>query len=76
MIRVFGITGTNGKTTASWMLRNILELKEPCGLIGTIEYITGKETYNPENTTPGKARLQQLFDEMEECGIKQCVMEV
>ena len=76
MIKVFGITGTNGKTTASWMLRNILEKAAPCGLIGTIEYIAGNRHYLPENTTPGKKLLGKLLDEMSAQGINQCVMEV
>ena len=76
MIRVFGITGTNGKTTAACMLRNILEQKGPCGLVGTIEYIIKDKTYVPENTTPGEKRLKQLFTEMENQGVKDCVMEV
>ena len=76
MIRVFGITGTNGKTTASWMLRNILEQRCPCGLIGTIEYIIKDTHYVPENTTPGKTLLHQLFSEMEAENVADCVMEV
>ena len=76
MIRVFGITGTNGKTTASWMLRNILKQTAPCGLIGTIEHITGKAHHVPCNTTPGKELLAQLLEEMSDAGVQQCVMEV
>lgn len=76
MIKVFGITGTNGKTTVSWMLRNILEKKGRCGLIGTIEYVIGESHYIPQNTTPGKEILQTLFEEMKEENIHQCVMEV
>ncbi len=76
MIRVFGITGTNGKTTASWMLRNILQETAPCGLIGTIEHIAGERHYTPENTTPGRELLRQLFEEMSRQGTEQCVMEV
>ena len=76
MIRVFGITGTNGKTTASWMLRNILEQISPCGLIGTIEHIAGNIRHTPQNTTPGRHQIAQLFSEMSEQGIGQCVMEV
>ena len=76
MIRVFGITGTNGKTTASWMLRSILEEISPCGLIGTIEHIAGELHYEPQNTTPGRDLLRQLFDEMSRQGIELCVMEV
>lgn len=76
MIRVFGITGTNGKTTVSWMLRNILEQKGPCGLIGTIEYIIKDVHHAPKNTTPGKELLKELMDEMEEKSVGDCVMEV
>ena len=76
MIRVFGITGTNGKTTASWMLRNILEQTARCGLIGTIEYIIGDTHYVPKNTTPGKDFLRSLLDDLSADKIKYCVMEV
>jgi len=76
LIRVFGITGTNGKTTASWMLRNILQQKGPCALVGTINYIIGDESYVPENTTPGKARIRALLSEMTERRVNACVMEV
>lgn len=76
MIRVFGITGTNGKTTASWMLRNILEQSGPCGLIGTIEHVAGNLHYAPENTTPGKMRIAQLLEKMADQNIRSCVMEV
>lgn len=76
MIRVFGITGTNGKTTASWMLGNILKQNGECGLIGTIEYKVGRASYTPINTTPGKERLKELFSEMKQTSVNQCVMEV
>lgn len=76
MIRVFGITGTNGKTTASWMLRGILEQSAECGLIGTIEHIIGHRHYLPVNTTPGRTHLSGLLTEMKEQNISQCVMEV
>ncbi len=76
MIRVFGITGTNGKTTVSWMLRSILEQKAPCGLIGTIGHLTGDKCYVSQNTTPGRELIRELFDEMAEHGTEQCVMEV
>lgn len=76
MIRVFGITGTNGKTTVSWILRSILEQKAPCGLIGTIGHLIGDKCYVPQNTTPGRELLQEFFDRMAEQGIEQCVMEV
>lgn len=77
MTRVFGITGTNGKTTAACMLKEILRQGgEPCALIGTIEYQIGNYQHIPVNTTPGKDLLRKLFCEMKEEGVRQCVMEV
>lgn len=77
MTRVFGITGTNGKTTTACMLKEILEQAgNPCGLIGTIEYQIGGKRHIPVNTTPGGDLLRDLFAEMKEEGVEQCVMEV
>lgn len=77
MIRVFGITGTNGKTTTACMLKEILEQAgKTCGLIGTIEYQIGGKRHIPVNTTPGRDLLRDLFAEMKEEGVEQCVMEV
>ena len=76
MIKVFGITGTNGKTTASYMLRNILEQTAPCGLIGTVEYIIKNRKYKPCNTTPGKDVMTELLEKMTEENVSNCVMEV
>lgn len=77
MTRVFGITGTNGKTTTACMLKEILEQAgNPCGLIGTIEYQIGEKRHVPVNTTPGRDLLRDLFAEMKEEGVEQCVMEV
>ncbi len=77
MIQVFGITGTNGKTTASYMLREILqEEKGACGIIGTIEHQIGEKHYIPVNTTPGADLLKELFHQMKLQEIGQCVMEV
>ncbi len=77
MVKVLGITGTNGKTTVSCMLKEILEVQgEPCGLIGTIEHQIGEKHYVPINTTPGKELLKELFQQMKMQKIGQCVMEV
>ena len=77
MTRVFGITGTNGKTTTACMLKEILEQAgNPCGLIGTIEYQIGGKRHIPVNMTPGRDLLRDLFAEMKEEGVEQCVMEV
>lgn len=59
------------------MLREILEREDgPCGLIGTVRYEIGCKAYIPVNTTPGKTLLRELFHEMKQHEIGQCVMEV
>jgi UDP-N-acetylmuramoyl-L-alanyl-D-glutamate--2,6-diaminopimelate ligase len=59
------------------MLREILEAESgACGLIGTIWHQIGEKRYVPINTTPGKELLKDLFHEMKEQKISQCVMEV
>jgi len=76
-IEVFGITGTNGKTTVSYMLKSILEeAGRECGLVGTITHIIGKHQYDALNTTPSKEVLKKYFQELKEQGIETCIMEV
>ncbi|WP_078553605.1 UDP-N-acetylmuramoyl-L-alanyl-D-glutamate--2,6-diaminopimelate ligase [Bacillus alkalicellulosilyticus] len=59
---IIGITGTNGKTTSSYMLRHILEHAGiPCSLIGTISHIINGEQYPSGNTTPDSLTLHQLI---------------
>ncbi len=72
-----GITGTNGKTTASLLVQGILEEsgKVP-GLIGTLRYEVGKEIHPALNTTPNALHLQSLMRRMLEQGCRTCVMEV
>jgi len=74
---VFGITGTNGKTTVSYILRNILKTTgKKCGLIGTISHQIGENEYEAINTTPGEKLLLDYFDQMTGSSIDYCVMEV
>jgi UDP-N-acetylmuramoyl-L-alanyl-D-glutamate--2,6-diaminopimelate ligase len=72
-----GITGTNGKTTASYLIRSILRGSgtEP-GLIGTISYEYGGRKFPAPNTTPESVDLQALLGEMVKAGAKYAVMEV
>ncbi len=59
---VVGVTGTNGKTTTTWMVRSILEAaRGPCGLIGTIENSDGIGRCPAKLTTPGSRELAMLL---------------
>ena len=72
-----GITGTKGKTTTTFMVRDILEsCNIKTGLIGTIETIIGDEHIPSANTTPESYKVQEYFHKMVEIGCKCVVMEV
>lgn len=72
-----GITGTKGKTTTTYMIRNVLEkCGIKTGLIGTIETIIGQEAKASCNTTPESYQLQETFDKMVKAGCRAVVMEV
>ncbi len=72
-----GITGTKGKTTTSYMIRNTLELAGyKTGLIGTIEAVIGDTCIPSNNTTPESYYVQKYFRDMVNAGCKCVVMEV
>lgn len=72
-----GITGTKGKTTATYMVRSILEHSGyKTGLIGTIETIIGEEVIPSANTTPESYVIQESFRKMADAGCRCVVMEV
>ncbi len=72
-----GITGTNGKTTTSYIIKFLLDaFYGPCGLIGTIEYIVGTHHYPATRTTPGVTMNHQLLREMCVQKCRSAVMEV
>lgn len=76
-MKIVGITGTNGKTTTTYILKNILEkagLK--CGIIGTLGVIYGDVYREPTLTTPDPLDLHEIFADMHKSGIKVVVMEV
>lgn len=75
-LKIIGITGTNGKTTITYLLRHILEMHgKKCGLIGTIDYLSGKKKHGASLTTPDSPQIHEIFREMVEEGIEYCVME-
>lgn len=76
-MRVIGITGTNGKTTTSYLVRAILRhAGKRVGLIGTIQVMMEDEVFPTANTTPDVIVMQQLLFEMRARGMDAVVMEV
>ena len=76
-LKIVGITGTKGKTTTAFMIRNILkEAGHKVGMIGTIGIFYGDEHVITDNTTPESFVLQEYFRKMLDMGIDYVVMEV
>ena len=77
-MKVIGITGTNGKTSSTYLLRSVLEqaMGAKVGLIGTIANLVGDRVIPTERTTPESWELMALFDEMRREGCEYVVMEV
>ncbi len=76
-INVVGVTGTNGKTTTTFLTKSIIEQAGyETGLIGTINYQIGKKIIPAQETTPESVELQRLIAEMVEAKMKFAVMEV
>jgi len=76
-IKLVGITGTNGKTSTSIILRHLIgKTNGGAGLIGTIENIVGDQHLPVTNTTPGILEVQRLLYEMEKAGHGFAIMEV
>ncbi|MBE7492868.1 MAG: UDP-N-acetylmuramoyl-L-alanyl-D-glutamate--2,6-diaminopimelate ligase [Planctomycetes bacterium] len=74
---VVGITGTNGKTTSAFLMREVFEACGiGCGLMGTVCNIVGAERRPADQTTPGPLQVQQMLAEMRARGQQACVMEV
>ena len=72
-----GITGTNGKTTTTYLLKTILEAQgHTVGLIGTNQNMIGDEILPTERTTPESFELHKLFAQMRDAGCTHVIMEV
>ena len=75
-LRLIGVTGTNGKTTTTYMLRHIFEYcGHKAGLIGTIHNTVGEFQFPSHHTTPDAYELQWLFQKMAEEQCEFAVME-
>ena len=76
-MKLIGITGTNGKTTTTYLVKSILEFAGyKVGLIGTNQNMIGSKVIPTERTTPESLELQKLFADMVAEGVEYCVMEV
>ena len=77
-MKIIGITGTNGKTTSTYLLKSVLERAAGArvGLIGTIQNMVGNKVLHTERTTPESFELHRLFAEMRDAGCTHVVMEV
>ncbi len=75
---LIGVTGTNGKTSTTLLLKQVLEkaIGAKVGLIGTMANMIGKEEIPTERTTPESLELQGLFARMRDAGCTHVVMEV
>ncbi len=72
-----GVTGTNGKTTTTHLVRAVLEGSDiPCGLTGTLHTLIGPETFKVVRTTPEAPDLQRILRHMADRGMQAAVMEV
>jgi UDP-N-acetylmuramoyl-L-alanyl-D-glutamate--2,6-diaminopimelate ligase len=76
-MQLVGVTGTNGKTTTTYLLDSVLRAADrTTGLLGTVEIRVGDERRPAGRTTPESADLQAIFAEMIERGVEAAVMEV
>ncbi len=76
-LKIIGVTGTNGKTTTTYLIRQILMMKGVrCDLIGTNQIIIGNEVIESSRTTPESLDLFEIFHQMAESGGEYVVMEV
>jgi len=76
-LKLIGITGTNGKTTTTYMVKSILEADgKKTGLLGTIQNHIGSRVVPATRTTPESLDLQRIFREMADEDVEYAVMEV
>ncbi|MGL5123030.1 MAG: UDP-N-acetylmuramoyl-L-alanyl-D-glutamate--2,6-diaminopimelate ligase [Fusobacteriaceae bacterium] len=73
-LKIIGITGTNGKTTTTYLLEELLN--EPISRIGTIEYKIGDEIIEAPNTTPESLDIVKMCAKSVKKGVRYLIMEV
>ncbi len=70
------VTGTNGKTTVTYLVRSIIESAGfLCGMMGTVQYSTGLKTYQSKLTTPDASTVADIMNQMVDAGAKYMITE-
>jgi UDP-N-acetylmuramoyl-L-alanyl-D-glutamate--2,6-diaminopimelate ligase len=75
-LEVVGVTGTNGKTTVTHLIKHFLNGQQRVGLIGTVNYDLGLRTVPSYKTTPESLDLYGMLAQMRDAGCRQAIMEV
>jgi UDP-N-acetylmuramoyl-L-alanyl-D-glutamate--2,6-diaminopimelate ligase len=75
-VTLVGITGTNGKTTTSYLVDALLRAAGPTGILGTIQYVVGDEVRPAGQTTPEALDIEAMLATMRDRGVKGVAMEV
>ena len=76
-VRMLGVTGTNGKTTTTYLIRHLLsKVNTRCGMIGTVEIDDGRTRHEATMTTPAGSDIAGLLGAMRDKGCRACAMEV
>jgi len=76
-LKLAGVTGTNGKTTTTFLIKHICEKAGTrCGLLGTVRYEIGERVLPAARTTPESLDLQELLAQMRDAGCRAAAMEV